>query len=1102
MRQIQKKKYFKNIKGSILFGLFIFSIYNLTAQDVRINEIVSSNSVYTDEDGDTPDWLEIHNFGTEDVSMNGWTLSDDINNLSKWTFPNYTLSPNEYLLLWASDKDRSSMSYHRTLVNQGDEFKYLIPTSEPDGNWNDLNFDDSNWSSGSSGFGYADGDDATTIPNGTQSIYLRKTFAISSLATISSLILDMDYDDAFVAYINGNEVARANINGTPPAYNSGTITDREAQMYTGGKPERFLITDFNSILKEGQNILTIQAHNISAGSSDFTLIPFLSANFTTPNSSGSVPPAILGLTNMLHTNFKISSNLEIVRLTNALGETLSQLTAENLPENTSIGISTTSGAIVSYIETTPGLENATQEYLGSVQSQVIFSNQGGLINAPISLRLSGNTSEEVIRYTINKDTPTETSTLYTNPIQINEDTTVRAQIFLDNYIPSAVTTKTYILNTSNLTFTDSNLPIVIINTQNAAEILNEPKILGTMKIIQRPDGARNYVSDADTEDFLDYAGTISIETRGSSSQVLPKKPYGFSTLTADGAENDNVKLLGMPKENDWILNSFAFDDSMMRDYISYTMARQMGQYAVNLKYCEVIINGDYKGLYALSEKIKVDGDRVNIAKLAADENTFPEVTGGYLVQTDRPSDEDPEAWYNNGAGYINEKPNAEDITPTQAAYIETVFRTLDQTAGNADIRNGYPAVIDVPSFVDYMLMAEITSNPDAYALSTFYHKDRGGKLRAGPVWDYNLTYGNDLGLMFGYFFDRSFTDVWQYKFSNVGANFWGDLFEGATFKCYASKRFNEVTATGGPLNYEYIAGLIDTTVASIAEAVVRDTERWDTIEDFSSEISTMKTWLQQRIVWMKNNLGQFSSCSAVETPSLVIKKIHYNPQETTEFPESDDQEFIEIKNTGSTLVALTGIYLVKLGVSYQFPQNATLAGGKSVYLAGNATVFEQKYGFAPFDTFLRDLSNKSHHLVLADAFGNLIDQVAYADGAPWPEEADGDGFYLELIDVLADNSIASNWKASADGVLSTTDFNTLPVDFSVYPNPTAAELHINAARILQKIEIYNLLGQQIKTVQVNLKSATLNISDLKKGMYLLNLKFIDGTRATTKIFKK
>ena len=185
------------------------------------------------------------------------------------------------------------------------------------------------------------------------------------------------------------------------------------------------------------------------------------------------------------------------------------------------------------------------------------------------------------------------------------------------------------------TFTDSNLPIVIINTENGADIPDEPKILGTMKIIQRPDGARNFLTDANTEEFLNYSGTIGIETRGSSSQILPKKPYGIDTLEDDGIEDKSVELLGMAKEDDWILNSFAFDYSMMRDYISYEMARQMGQYAANLKYCEVILNGEYIGLYALSEKIKRDGDRVNIAKLSEDDNTIPEITGGYLIQTDR-----------------------------------------------------------------------------------------------------------------------------------------------------------------------------------------------------------------------------------------------------------------------------------------------------------------------------------------------------------------------------------------------------------------------------------------------------------------------------------
>jgi len=1100
---MHKKNNLKNIKASYLFGLLIFSIYNTAAQTVSINEVVSSNSVHLDEDGDAPDWLEVHNFGTEDVSINGWSLSDDVDGNSKWILPNITLTPDQYMVFWASSKDRNTINYPRTLINQGDVFKYIIPTSEPNTNWSELSFDDSSWSSGISGFGYADGDDATIIPNGTQSIYLRKIFTINNLATISSLILDLDYDDAFVAYINGNEVARANINGAPPAYNSGTITDHEALIYSGGSPERFMITDFNSILNEGENILTIQAHNISSNSSDFTIIPFLSAIFSTQNNTGIEPPAILGLTtNNLHTNFKISSSSETLLLNNASGNLVYQIIAENLPKNTSIGVSKTSGDIVSYSDTTPGYENSSQEYLGSVQSEVVFSNQGGLINAPISLSLSGNTSEEVIRFTFGDNNPTETSTIYTSPIAINEDTTVRAQIFLDNYLPSSVSTETYILNTSNTTFTDSNLPIIIINTEGGAEILDEPKILGTMKIIQRPDGARNYMTDANTDDFLNYSGTIGIETRGSSSQALPKKPYSVDTLEDDGEEDKGVKLLGMAKEDDWVLNSFAFDDSMMRDYISYQMARQMGQYAANLRYCEVVLNGEYIGLYALSEKIKRDGDRVNIAKLKDSENSLPEVSGGYLMQTDRVSAENPAAWYSNGAEYIHEKPNSDDITTIQSSYIEAVFRGLDNNANNSSITSGYPSIIDVPSFVDYILMAEMASNVDAYALSTYYHKDRGGKLRAGPVWDYNLTYGNDLFDFFGTNYDRSHTDVWQFAYSNTGSYFWGDLFNNSTFKCYLAKRFDELTKAGQPLNLDYISSLIDSTIILISEAVVRENEKWETIEDFNGEIANMKDWIQERISWMRANLGTFSNCNSIATPSLVISKISYNPLETDAFPESKDLEFIEIQNTGTTIVNLTGVYLSKLGVSYQFEENATISPAQSIQLAGNTDVFFDRYGIEAYGRFDRDLSNSSQNLVLADAFGNIIDQVEYTDSEPWPETADGEGFYLELIDVNSDNALASSWKASSDAVLNTTVFNSNEIDFAVYPNPTKENLTIISKHILKEIVLFNPLGQKIKTFQVNFKKGEINISDLQTGMYFLSLKGINGVQFSTKIFKE
>ena len=226
--------------------LFIGLISN--AQNIRINEVVSSNSVFFDEDGDTPDWIELHNSGTQNVNLGNWTISDDLNNLSKWSFPNITLPANDYLMLWASNKDRNQITSSRTLVNQGDLYKYQIPTSELNANWTHLDFDDTNWDNGISGFGYADNDDATIIPNGTSSIYIRKNFDLNSVEDIISLILDIDYDDGFVAYINGIEIARANINGVPPPYNASTNQDHEAQMYNGGLPDRFQISDFSSIL--------------------------------------------------------------------------------------------------------------------------------------------------------------------------------------------------------------------------------------------------------------------------------------------------------------------------------------------------------------------------------------------------------------------------------------------------------------------------------------------------------------------------------------------------------------------------------------------------------------------------------------------------------------------------------------------------------------------------------------------------------------------------------------------------------------------------------------------------------------------------------------
>ena len=177
--------------------------------------------------------------------------------------------------------------------------------------------------------------------------------------------------------------------------------------------------------------------------------------------------------------------------------------------------------------------------------------------------------------------------------------------------------------------------------------------------------------------------------------------------------------------------------------------------------------GHIVGLY-LKEKIKPDKNRVNIVKVDTANNSLPELSGGYITKTDKTTGGDPIAWYMssyigfNDNQFIHHWPKPEDVSIQQNNYIKSVFLGLQSvcTVGNSSISTGFPSIIDIPSFVDFILINEIASNADAYMYSTFYHKDRNGKLRAGPVWDLNLTYGNDL---FSYGFDRSKPDVWQFS---------------------------------------------------------------------------------------------------------------------------------------------------------------------------------------------------------------------------------------------------------------------------------------------------------------------------------------------------
>ncbi len=648
------------------------------------------------------------------------------------------------------------------------------------------------------------------------------------------------------------------------------------------------------------------------------------------------------------------------------------------------------------------------------------------------------------------------------------------------------------------TLTDSNLPIVIIATDGGVSIPDEPKARATMKIIDRGAGQRNYVTDQSNTIYLNYNGRIGIEIRGSSSQVSPKKSYGLTTRMADDVTNNNVSLLGMPEENDWVLGGMVFDTALIRDYLCHSLSRQMGNYASRARYCEVIINNVYHGLYILQEKLKAEDERIDVTKISTTDNLLPDLSGGYIVKADKITGDDYINWtmYSwNGANieYILELPKQENATTAQVNFIKSVFFNLETAAknGNWSVVNGYPSIIDVPSFIDFMLINEFASNADAYTYSTYFHKDRNGKLRAGPLWDFDLTYGNDL---FIWNFDRSKTYIWQFQYGgNDGSRFWYDLFYNPQFRCYLSRRWNELIQPGQPLSHALLEDFIDQTAALISEAVARDYQRWGKSGSHTQRIANIKSFIAARIAWMTANLGSFSACSNVAVPQLTITKINYHPQSSTQYPDADELEFIEIRNTGSTSANLSGIYFQGTGFVYQFPANATLGAGLCVIIASNATVFQSKYGFAPFGEFTRLLSNSGEKLVLSDAFGNVVDHVEYSDASPWPD-ADGNGYYLRLAGLTLDNSLPESWTASND-VITSTEEPSAEIIFAVYPNPARDLLNITSGTEISSISIYDIRGSLLLKQSYGSVHGVADISRLAPGAYIIRIFTARGSQA-------
>jgi hypothetical protein len=422
-------------------------------------------------------------------------------------------------------------------------------------------------------------------------------------------------------------------------------------------------------------------------------------------------------------------------------------------------------------------------------------------------------------------------------------------------------------------FTSSNLPIIVINTLGQT-IVDEPKTLMKMGIINNGVGNINYITDPHNG----YKGQIAIEIRGSSSQAFPQLSYGFETLLNDTTVK--ASLLGMPAEHDWILYAPYTDKTLIRNVLTYRLANEMGYYASRTRFCELVIDGSYQGVYVLMEKIKRDNIRVDISKMHADDTTGDQLTGGYIVKIDKMTGSGGDGWSSSYVSNNNtdtpffqyDYPKYDDITPEQKDYIKNYFDNFEDTLKAAfydDPLNGYAKFINTNSFFDFLILNEISRNVDGYRLSSYFHKDRdslGGKINAGPVWDFNLGWWNadycdgDNYIGWAYLFPQICSwDGYQPPF------WWERLLEDEVFKNKLHCRWNYLRSnilSTARLN-TLVDGYRDTLNAGAQQ---RHFTKWPILGNyvwpnpspiattFSGEMTHLKQWITNRTTWMDNNI--------------------------------------------------------------------------------------------------------------------------------------------------------------------------------------------------------------------------------------------------------